>query len=147
MEQSVSGKLKGILMKKNILFKVFLCIALILLTGCLSKKNASEDDKTIKSNESVDMTTGSFIKISNDSDPAKEAFDFLKSELKAKFQAIVLGRIISAESQVVAGQKLRLLCNYKDEQKNGKEKLLRAEIYIDLSGKKILDELQLNINP
>jgi hypothetical protein len=132
-------------MKKEILYKILLCISLILLIGCLSKKNSSEENKIINLYEPADLTTGSFIKISIDSDSVKEAFNFLKSEIMAKSLPIELGKIISAESQVVAGQKIRLFCKYKDRKIDSQDKILKAVIYIDLSGKKTLENILLDM--
>ena len=87
---------------------------------------------------------GGFHQIEITSPEAVKGVDFLKKELAKKQPGIKELQLEQAESQVVAGYNLKLLCRYAED--NAKEKKrLRATIYVDLDGKYTLTDLTLDV--
>ena len=87
---------------------------------------------------------GGFHQIEITSPEAVKGVDFLKKELAKKQPGIKELHLEEAESQVVAGYNLKLLCRYTENDAKEKKRL-RATIYVDLDGKYTLTDLKLDV--
>jgi len=112
-------------------------IVLLLLAPTLSCSKVAKKFKPIEKTTYTRVDTslihreilGGFRDISITSEICLFAFDFLKKELKKQYPEILLKEIQNAQKQVVAGKNIRLVCKY--DQKNQKNKILSAKIFIN----------------
>jgi hypothetical protein len=122
---------------------IFSSVFFIMAMGCISKSNTDTTQPGPRDGEQ--KIVGGFTKIPADSPVAQKAFNFLKQEIAKKEPAIMVGVVKTAESQVVAGNKIRLTCEYADDREKGRVRLLMATVYVDLNETMTLLELVLDI--
>ncbi len=70
-----------------------------------------------------------------------KSVDLLKKDLAVKHPDVKVLRAVSAESQIVAGQKLVIKCEYLSDT-NDKPKILRAYIFITLESKYTVEKVE-----
>jgi hypothetical protein len=118
---------------------------IISLLGCMTAQEVSAQGAKPKPKEEetpVVPKTGGYSEIDVKDKKAVEAYEFLKQELASRHPEFTLLAAKKAFSQVVAGFKIRLICEYLDSQKQ--ERQLSAFVYIDPSGNKRMLELNLD---
>jgi len=104
-------------MKNNFIFLLLILVAPLLLSGCASRES-SEDNAPINNKVIVkpvpgEMSlNGGYSETSTDSEKVKASFRFLKEKLSISHPEITLIKIQRAEIQIVAGYKIRLICEY-----------------------------------
>jgi hypothetical protein len=86
---------------------------------------------------------GAYTEISVSDPIVLEAHAFLREELRRSHPDIELGQIEKAERQVVAGQKIRLVCTYRVPPGRAVRELT-ATVYFDLAGNRSLRSLVLD---
>jgi hypothetical protein len=130
-------------------------LALILTSACISKeKDAAMPSPSISPAVSDAPTTapspdiavaGGFVTIFKNSPGARRAHEFLRETLAKKNPGLELGDVTEAASQVVAGVKTRLTCEYTETANRGQKKLLVAVVFIDLHSNESLLDLTLDV--
>ena len=153
---------KGFNMKKNSYAMLLLIFtAPLLLSGCASRESPGDNiavnensvDQTVAVAEKEDSSPvpkemsldGGYSETSTDSENVKESFGFLRKELLISHPEIYLIKVKNAETQIVAGWKIRLICEYNVGESEELH-LLQAVIYKDLDQNMTLKDLKFDID-
>jgi hypothetical protein len=138
------------LMPARRLVPLFLAaVALLSAAACISKQKeapAAEQETQIAP-APPDTTAGGFVRIRPDSNGARQAYEYLREILADEHPDLELGDLLEASSQVVAGIKFRLVCEYAAAGDRTRKKRLTALVFIDLYSNGSLLDLQLNEPP
>jgi hypothetical protein len=111
---------------KNILTGLVLLSASLLLNICRSPE--------------ID---GGWVAMDTKSREVRDAVEFLNNELKTRHPDVRITKVLSAQSQIVAGQNMKITAIYTSDI-NKKGKTLEALIFITLDDKYTLTSLDLD---
>ncbi len=147
---------------KKISFAILLLIfiAPLLFSGCASQESSEnsadnisdQPEPVVKKADTLTISKeipldGGYSEISTDSKNVKESFSFLKKELSISYPGISLIQVQKAETQIVAGWKILLFCEYIIGDSKKELHFLTAVIYKDLNNNMTLSNLDFNKYP
>jgi|GEM_PF-5480113 len=84
---------------------------------------------------------GGYTMISVSTDEVVKSLDYIKKELAAKHPDVKIVKAVSAQSQIVAGQKLVIKCEYLSDT-NKEPKVLKAFMFITLEDKYVVEKIE-----
>ncbi len=117
-------------------YKKLFIFLIILLFICITSCNKSKDKKDVPN-------PGGWIQNDINSITVLKAYTFLKKEIVKKHPKIQIIKLISSQSQVVAGMNYKMTCQYQKGTESKTQNLI-AKIYQDLKGAYSLIQVNLN---
>ncbi len=123
--------------------------ALAFPAACISKaKDAPAAEETpVAAPLPADDVAGGFVRIRTESNGVRDAYEYLRGVMADKYPDLRLVAVAEAFSQVVAGIKFKLVCEYTEPADRAQKKLLTALVFIDLHSNRSLLDLKLNDPP
>ena len=131
------------LFQRRVLPALFISIILMLSVACTS--DDAKQSPVAMHDKSPEAKTGAYQPIPADSPDAMRAYRVARDALAAQKPALVLGPVLSAASQVVAGAKIRLYCTYR-EAAGEPEKVCRVVVYVNLKDEASLYETEYDVS-
>jgi hypothetical protein len=134
------------MLMRTLVTLIVLSVGFLFFFNCMAINSSGRSDGNGSKEENGPLPLekgGGLEEIAADSTEAREAFLFLKEELRQTNPEIVLLEIVQAFHQVAAGYNTVLICTYKKKVQSVERRLF-ARVYTNLKNEKQLTQIEMN---